>query len=82
MTTTRRQKGPKRFTVEGPGPFPIDMLRYDSCWPFSSADAIRIEASHRRNAPTHGPFRVTLETNAEHAPTDGRWSSFGYTVLP
>jgi hypothetical protein len=28
-------KGPTSFTVEGTYPFPVDMLRYDMCWPAS-----------------------------------------------
>lgn len=81
------KKERRQFTVEGQGPFPIDMLRYDQCWPKSEGeDTGVIEQSIRsrppRQAPQGGwpPYRVTLETDSESAPTYGRWESFGWKV--
>lgn len=65
------------FTVEGSGEFPFDMLRYDSCWPFSEG----------RDVPSlvhYGPRgrrRVVLQTTNQHAPTAGRWQSFNWRVI-
>jgi hypothetical protein len=57
-----------RYTVEGTGQFPVDMLRYDSCWPSTSKDV---------PLPTKGG-RVELVGIQE--PTLLRWRSFGWTV--
>lgn len=71
------------FKVRGAGglPFPIDMLRYDQCFPVSSADASAIE-----NAHTHlDPIEVGLEhwgLTQTWAPTSARWLSFLWHVDP
>lgn len=67
-----------RFVVEGVGYFPLDMLRYDGCWPGTSedVDAISyIEDGMKR--------RVQLTTigHKDWKPTLGRWQSFGWEVL-
>lgn len=67
------------FTVAGWGEFPIDMLRYDSCWPHrESEDSVAIGASHFPRASTV-MRQVTLI--GIKAPTEGRWKSFGWSVL-
>ena len=82
----------KTFTVEGTYPFPVDMLRYDQCWPSREAtDSVELAEAmsgtsdriHRRNNPDHKPRkrRVTLVTNAINRPTVGRWESFGWKVV-
>lgn len=66
-----------RFTVEGAGSFPLDMLRYDGCFPRESADAIRAQEDRDRR-------RVTLLAYSERndwQPTVGRWASFNWKVL-
>jgi hypothetical protein len=70
------------FRVEGRYPFPIDMLRYDRCWPASSDDAARIDYS--RLPGNREVYIIKLYMAADHAgavPTAARWSSFGWTVL-
>lgn len=70
-----------RFKVEGTWPFPVDMLRYDCCFPASQADVVRIE--EMMVAPDYG--KVTIELEAVHhsrwAPTSARWESFGWRVI-
>ena len=67
------------FTVEGSGMFPVDMLRYDACWPATTEDVIHmalgspIARSKQR--------RVALFTNAQNRPTVGRWESFGWKIV-
>lgn len=67
-----------QFTVEGCGDFPVDMLRYDCCFPATSDDAIQLtprDLASRRS--------VTLKKFVRYAnsvPTEGRWKSFGWTV--
>lgn len=65
------------FKVEGRGPFPIDMLRYDSAWPATGADASIIEnLNHVRERRT-----VTLNSIGIGAPTIARWNSFLWRVV-
>ncbi len=75
------------YTVEGSGHFPIDMLRYDSCFPASEPDAHMIE---RINNPTkrsdlalHRVDVSTLRDHRTHATihTPARWESFGWKVV-
>lgn len=63
-----------RFTVTGVGAFPIDMLRYDVCTPYSGTDSGHIQhwsAGPEREIKLRGP----------RAPTIGRWESFGWRVV-
>lgn len=61
------------YTVTGSGPFPIDMLRYDRCWPRTEGDSRKIIDSFHRSR-----LEFTVELESERPPTDGRWLSFGY----
>ena len=71
----------KSFTVEGTGSFPVDMLRYDMCWPKTEAhESVAIPNSfHERNIGA--PWRITLVTVKDTAPTVDRWASFGWKVV-
>lgn len=72
----------KRFTVEGRGEFPADMLRTDQCWPATALAADAIAAHY--GAPDPATVRqreVTLETAAKYAPNRQRWTSFGWRVV-
>lgn len=68
-----RQPQVTRFTVEGSGQFPFDMLRYDQCWPVGLCDAAQMKENNYR--------RIVLETHRKSAPTDGRWESFCWRVV-
>ena len=73
-------KGPWHFTVEGKGAFPVDMLRYDGCWPFQQQDAVLVEKSLKE--PSSDPVKIRLEQAAGMSgPTVGRWRSFGWNVV-
>lgn len=69
-----KAKSPVTFSVTGDGQFPFDMLRYDSCWPAHPQD---VSLMSSRSGTLR---RVTLV--GLHAPTDGRWASFGWPVNP
>lgn len=70
------------FTVEGSGPFPLDMLRYDHAWPKTEGrDSSRL-ATPENLEEYRTPRRVTLCTASETAPNVRRWDSFGWRVLP
>lgn len=66
--------------VEGAGPFPVDMLRYDQCFPCTEADDSKAIDLSFRPRGQRGPYRVRLVTISRTAPTTGRWDSFGFKV--
>lgn len=67
-----------KFTVEGHGEFPYDMLRYDCCHPLSQDDVNKLENDNSRE-----PRRVTLVSvkRCKTGPTEGRWNSFCWKVV-
>lgn len=68
------------MTVIGRGTFPIDMLRYDACYPDTSADSGMIEASLEFD-PHLPPREITIRkvTNTKDDQfTAKRWNSFGW----
>jgi hypothetical protein len=62
----------KRFTVEGSGEFPFDMLRFDACFPASMSDSEELERTDARS--------IELETLSPTSPTPERWRAFRWTV--
>lgn len=62
------------FDVTGTGSFPVDMLRYDHCWPAQSEDGILLDASHVK-APR------SIRMRGLTGPTPARWRSFGWKVV-
>lgn len=74
-----------RYTVEGRGAFPLDMLRYDACWPERTEDAMSIAeptyfATREKVIELNDKSRqVRLVSNT--APTDARWRSFMWKVV-
>jgi len=68
--------------------FPTDMLRYDSCWPASSDDAVKLAVAVRspqdwQHFYVESPARITtieLMSTAK-VPSRGRWLSFGWEVV-
>lgn len=72
-----------RFKVSGHSPFPVDMLRYDRCFPASEHDSGLITSTIRYEH--EGSLTVELLTYQEKKywhPQDGRWRSFGWEVHP
>jgi len=75
----------KQFTVVGRVPFPLDMLRYDSCSPDTEEAARAIRSSIVAEINGHPELvfavalvRITQEKNWQ--PTRARWTSFGWEV--
>lgn len=62
-----------RFTVEGTGTFPFDMLRQDQCWP----------ADERESELLAGidPRQIRLEKSDDAAPNVARWATCGWRVV-
>ena len=73
---------PTHFTVQGSGPFPVDMLRYDGAYPRDPESAARLltpvdRESRRDTREVH----LNLAAPSFLKPTHGRWSSFGWAVV-
>lgn len=65
--------------ITGRGKFPIDMLRYDSCYPASEMDSIKIMTSHEEYCKWS--IRVAKRPiNRQDDFTIARWESFGCNV--
>ena len=61
------------FIVVGSGQFPLDMLRYDECFPLSAEDVEHLSARGRRYVHL-GSYKTV------GVPTRGRWESFNWRV--
>lgn len=59
------------YTVKGRGIFPLDMLRYDACWPRDSKAVEEIGNRELRS----------LDLTSNQPPSKERWSSFGWHVI-
>ena len=66
------------FEVQGSGDFPVDMLRYDRCFPTLSDSAVAIGMT--RNAPKRSVSLRSIHQYRDWKPTTGRWQSFGWRV--
>lgn len=67
-----------RLTVEGHGSFPIDMLRYDRCIPFTGEDANKIQDLPSLNKRT---VQLQMYCPLKEGATKDRWASFGWKVI-
>jgi len=77
-----RRKTVWQATVAGMGEFPIDMLRYDSCYPHSESDSGAIVRTQPFNADRAARgTEIVVEGYAVHGPTEGRWASFMWHVI-
>ena len=66
------------FKVQGRGSFPLDMLRYDACWPVDGDSAVSLG----HIGPGLDEVRdVCLRSCRKGVPTAGRWISFGWSVV-
>ena len=73
-------KPPERsfFRVTGSSTFPIDMLRYDRCWPATTEDAVAIGTSLQRDRTR---MERTIHLVGLRPPTIGRWQSFMWSCV-
>ena len=72
------------FTVTGILEFPLDMLRYDGCYPNRSEDAGSIEYTFDRHRKR---IQVSVQLTKRHRGkepniTSDRWASFSWSVDP
>lgn len=74
------------FWVQGVGEFPLDMLRYEKCYPRSEEDSHTMH-DRERDEPrmVHLQSVRPIDGRAAEAllryPTEGRWESFGWRVV-
>jgi hypothetical protein len=68
------------YSVIGQGHFPVDMLRYDNAMPTKESDAGKIAPS--RWADETAYELRTVELKSEFYPTESRWQSFGWNIVP
>jgi hypothetical protein len=66
-------------TVSGTGRFPCDMLRYDRCYPATEHDSNAIMDTFTRLV--QGKWTIKLVKSTDGQWTDGRWASFGCTII-
>lgn len=64
------------LVVTGSGEFPLDMLRYDACFPYEQVDSNRIERSTESR-------RIVLVRRGvnDGTGTPARWQSFRWNVI-
>jgi hypothetical protein len=70
-----------KFTVRGSGRFPVDMLRYDRCFPTSTEAVMHIAHQLRDGEGVEQYRSVELATDWTSTPTVSRWRSFGWEVV-
>lgn len=68
------------IAIQGHGSFPIDMLRYDSCYPDSSEDASKIHDSLEKFESKTIRVRRLVDSKKKMWTFD-RWKSFGWTFV-
>lgn len=68
-----------RWKVTTSFPFPVDMLRYDRCFPSDSETANAIEQSHSFD-PVEGKVTYNIEGSSRFGPTVSRWDSVSCNV--
>jgi hypothetical protein len=62
--------------------FPIDMLRYDRCWPVSERDSYKIVTSETRSHDESGNEVTVEKWQINDKPwTLARWESFGWELV-
>ena len=74
-----RNSTPTYFKVRGKFAFPLDMLRYDECFPATTNSASKMEGLDRKD----GRIIEREISLVSHRPniTEARWESFGWTVF-
>ena len=70
-----------RITVSGVGRFPLDMLRYDGCYPETGADVSALDRSLSAGFEPSEVKLLHLDDNKKWVPTEGRWQSFLWKVI-
>ena len=80
-----RATKPVHFKVRGKGQFPVDMLRYDECYPVDPVSVENIQEQKREGKTESSGGRpvlrdVHLVSYKAYGPTEARWESFNWMV--
>jgi hypothetical protein len=67
------------FTVTGGGAFPIDMLRYDRCFPRDSYAVENMMVGHGVRSVELVSY-IPSDFRPDSVPTKGRWENFLWRV--
>ena len=67
----------KYAKVIGNGIFPMDMLRYDKCYPVGDSDAVNISRTFYDKI---SQYEINICTNLSKFTVD-RWRSFGVSIV-
>lgn len=70
-----------RFKVQGSGSLPLDMLRYDTCYPATQADVSQSQLDDSAPLREIELERLSESKSAAERLTFGRWQSFGWNVV-
>lgn len=92
MQRTEKVTGPLRYRhiarISGSGEFPLDMLRYDRCYPYTETDSsiihtsIQLDINARVSDWTVLVMQYSELKDWQSAWTFGRWKSFCCRVDP
>lgn len=77
LEASERPKAYYEYYVSGTGEFPFDMLRHDSAWPASGADAAKLE---RWEEAYRSRSVRSIKLRSYREPTIDRWRSFTWSV--
>lgn len=68
--------------VHGSSDFPIDMLRYDCCWPRNESDSYLIQGgAYSEPKDARNVWLLHDADNKHWRPNVDRWKSFGWQVV-
>lgn len=68
-----------KYTVEGFGVFPFDMLRYDESFPHAQEDSLGLDSQLNRKRRQVTLIHTTIGASNWH-PCEDRWESFLWKV--
>jgi len=68
------------FVVEGRGEFPVDMLRYDQCYPADESQARQLLRLREQPTEMVTVMLIHRSDTKYWKPTEGRWQSFLWRV--
>lgn len=71
LPASDRPKAIYEYVVAGESSFPLDMLRYDSCW-FADQESVNY-------ADAKGQRKLAMRSYER--PTEARWNSFGWRIV-
>ncbi len=70
-----------KFEVVGTGPFPLDMLRVDCCFPETTRDTGTVQTSFTiSSTEQYSVHLVSIQPLKNWQPATNRWRSHGFTI--